>query len=384
MGLRLRGDSWYLRKVVAGKRHEVPLGVYGGETNRRKALKAAEKMATELDQAHAATKALRRFGLEPPKKVVDGEQTFAGWWAKYEKTYLPQKSQTTQRRDREVLKHWLPILGSMRMTEIRQMHCLAGLNTRRKATTANPKRQVKTTLSEGTVQRERRLLQAIFERAVENDVIGKNPWRGIKGVADIARNRLLTTEDEAKLIAALQIPRKDAVGRLVRMDERWVRFVRFLLETGLRLEEVRGINPRTDITDGYVKVTGKFKKTREVPLTTAAKKLLKDQVKADGELWTQNPQRFREVLATAAKRAELRDPETGGAMTLSPHDLRHTFGWRWMAKGGDIYTLSKILGHASVAVTEKHYAKLLRENIADKMMAVMEPRTLRAVRGGSA
>ncbi len=196
MGLRLRGDSWYLRKVVGGKRHEVPVGVYGGEANRKKAAKAAEKMATQLDQAHAATKALRRFGLEPPK-VLNGERTFAGWWTEYEKTYLPQKSTTTQRRDREVMKHWLPILGSMRMTEIRQMHCLTGLNTRRKATTANPKRQVRTTLSEATVQRERRLLQAIFERAVENDVIGKNPWKGIKGVADKARNRLLTIEDEA-------------------------------------------------------------------------------------------------------------------------------------------------------------------------------------------
>jgi integrase/recombinase XerD len=70
-------------------------------------------------------------------------------------------------------------------------------------------------------------------------------------------------------------------------------------------------------------------------------------------------------------------------MTLSPHDLRHTFGHRWLVKGGDIYTLSKILGHASVAVTEKHYAKLLRENIADKMKAVMEPlRELRVVKGG--
>jgi integrase len=124
-------------------------------------------------------------------------------------------------------------------------------------------------------------------------------------------------------------------------------------------------------------VTGKFRKVREVPLTAAATKLLKDQLKADKALWTQNPQRLREVLATAAKRAKLTDPETGDLMTLSPHDLRHTFGWRWLQRGGDIYTLSKILGHASVSVTEKHYAALLKADIAKTMRAVMEPQKRR-------
>ena len=33
------------------------------------------------------------------------------------------------------------------------------------------------------------------------------------------------------------------------------------------------------------------------------------------------------------------------------------------ATGGDIYKLSKILGHSSVAVTEAHYAHLLKEDL---------------------
>jgi integrase/recombinase XerD len=375
MGLRLRGDSWYLRKNVGGERIEVPLGVYGGEMNRKRAATAAKRMADQLNQSHAATQALRKFGLEIPRPNATGEhtdQTFASWWATYAETYLPQKAARTQQRDRQTITHWLPILGSMKLADIRQMHVLAGLNDRRKANSANPHHKANKTISESTVQRERRLLQAIFERAIENGIIERNPFKGIKGAADNARNRLLTPADETKLITAMQTPRKDAVGRMVRMDERWVRFVRFLLETGLRLEELRGINPKVDIKGEYVRVTGKFRKVRDVPLTTAATKLLKAQLKADGELWTQNPQRLREVLATAAKRAKIHDPETGELMTLSPHDLRHSFGWRWLVKGGDIYTLSKVLGHASVAVTEKHYAKLLREDVAVKMRAVME------------
>jgi hypothetical protein len=35
----------------------------------------------------------------------------------------------------------------------------------------------------------------------------------------------------------------------------------------------------------------------------------------------------------------------------------------WLQAGGDIYKLSKILGHSSVAVTEAHYAHLLKEDL---------------------
>lgn len=49
--------------------------------------------------------------------------------------------------------------------------------------------------------------------------------------------------------------------------------------------------------------------------------------------------------------------------TITPHTLRHTFGTRWLQAGGDIYKASKILGHSSVAVTEAHYAPLLKEDL---------------------
>jgi integrase len=103
-----------------------------------------------------------------------------------------------------------------------------------------------------------------------------------------------------------------------------------------------------------------------VPLTLVAQKTIDEQLATDGRLWRQNPQRLRDVLGTAAQRA--------GVHHLSPHDLRHTFGHRWLVAGGDIYTLSKLLGHSSVNVTEQHYAHLLKEDLASKMMAVMETR----------
>lgn len=36
------------------------------------------------------------------------------------------------------------------------------------------------------------------------------------------------------------------------------------------------------------------------------------------------------------------------------HDLRHTFGSWWVQSGGDIYPLSKVMGHTTTQMTERH------------------------------
>lgn len=56
----------------------------------------------------------------------------------------------------------------------------------------------------------------------------------------------------------------------------------------------------------------------------------------------------------AAKRAGL-------SIKLRFHDLRHTFASHWVLDGGDIFRLSRILGHSSVTITQKVYAHLAPE-----------------------
>ena len=47
------------------------------------------------------------------------------------------------------------------------------------------------------------------------------------------------------------------------------------------------------------------------------------------------------------------------------HDLRGTFGHNLIRQGRPIYEVSKLLGHSSVATTERHYAPLLTTKIDD-------------------
>ena len=52
---------------------------------------------------------------------------------------------------------------------------------------------------------------------------------------------------------------------------------------------------------------------------------------------------------------------TGLDVTLRWHDLRHTCASWWVLAGGDIFRLSKLLGHRSVVITERTYAHLAPE-----------------------
>jgi integrase len=219
--------------------------------------------------------------------------------------------------------------------------------------TGNPGHKNRRLVSESTVRRERGLLQSIFERAIDDGYDIRNPFRGIKRGKDKPRTRVLTLDEETKLLDALH--------------PRFQRFVRFALGTGCRLDEIRGIDSKQDIDwiRGTVHVIGKFRKERDVPMQPDASAALKEQLEDEDKLWKQNPQRLREVPAEGAARAKI--------PMITPHALRHTFGTRWLQAGGDIYKLSKILGHSSVAVTEAHYAHLLKEDLVAASQQVRIP-----------
>lgn len=53
------------------------------------------------------------------------------------------------------------------------------------------------------------------------------------------------------------------------------------------------------------------------------------------------------------------------------HDLRHRFAVRWLKAGGDIYRLSRHLGHTSVKTTEI-YLRALTDDELDKVMGVTQ------------
>lgn len=67
---------------------------------------------------------------------------------------------------------------------------------------------------------------------------------------------------------------------------------------------------------------------------------------------------FESNMRKYCQRAKLPD--------VSPHTFRNNFAKRFLMNGGDIYTLSRILGHSSVTVTEQAYLDLTEADLRKK------------------
>jgi site-specific recombinase XerD len=49
---------------------------------------------------------------------------------------------------------------------------------------------------------------------------------------------------------------------------------------------------------------------------------------------------------------------------VTPHTFRHCFTTHWLEGGGDLATVSQVLGHESVATTADIYAHLSQDQVA--------------------
>ena len=147
MALLKRGEVWYFTKRINGQRFRVSTGFADR--------KSAERRAAEIEVDI-------RSGIHGWKSTMP---SFAEWWAVYRKTYTPQKS--ARNRDAQIVAHFLPHFGAVPLDEITKSDIVRYLNHRRTQMTGNPGHKRRRPISESTVRRERGLLQAIFERAIE-------------------------------------------------------------------------------------------------------------------------------------------------------------------------------------------------------------------------
>jgi integrase/recombinase XerC len=132
--------------------------------------------------------------------------------------------------------------------------------------------------------------------------------------------------------------------------------------SGLRVSEVAGLRiERVDLDRGRVGVIGKGDKEREVPLGDPAR----DAVEAwlvvrgvlepgsHGNLFTNRrgrpigPRDIRRLVGRYAG-------ATLSGRRVTPHTLRHSFATHLLEGGADIRAVQEMLGHASVATTQRY------------------------------
>ena len=148
--------------------------------------------------------------------------------------------------------------------------------------------------------------------------------------------------------------------------------IALFFDTGMRLAEVISLRPE-QIHDDYILVHGKGNKERLVPVSPyLAKSLL--QYKAMRESYFEG-RKFPEGFVFVSNRGRKLTPEAvtkflkkaakdvgvNPQVRVSPHTCRHTFAHLQLKNGLDLYSLSRLMGHENVAITQRYL-----EGVQDK------------------
>jgi integrase len=224
-----------------------------------------------------------------------------------------------------------------------------------------------------TVNRDLTALKACLSKGVEWELLETHPLTKVKPskVDTQGRVRYLSPKEDKALRKALH--NRDAKMIAERKSgNRWraererellpdipddgfgdhlTPMVLLAMNTGLRRGELTSLEwTDIDLRRKQLTVRGgnaKSGKTRHVPLNTEALDVLKRyhrQHKGDGRLFdlTRVNKSFAALL------------ESAGIAELRFHDLRHSFASHLVMAGADLYVVKELLGHASIAMTERY------------------------------
>jgi len=151
-----------------------------------------------------------------------------------------------------------------------------------------------------------------------------------------------------------------------------------LLDTGLRLQELSSLAVEDlDMARQVIRVRqGKQQKERLVSFGRSAysalSKYLDLRQGSSPALWvTQNSKALqangiRLMFERLRKRAGISD------VRVSAHTFRHTFAINYLKNGGDVFTLQRILGHATLEMTRR-YTNAMDQEYAIERQRLFSP-----------
>jgi integrase/recombinase XerC len=179
-----------------------------------------------------------------------------------------------------------------------------------------------------------------------------NPAQGV--AAPKAQRRLPQTLDADQMARLLQLP---AGGGLIARDRA---LMELLYSSGLRLAELVGLDLNNlDLKDRTVRVLGKGRKEREVPVGRLALAALRAWLKERSALARADEQalfvgRNGRRLGPRAIQARVGywARRQGLGVHVHPHLFRHSFASHLLESGGELRGVQELLGHADISTTQ--------------------------------
>lgn len=294
----------------------------------------------------------------------------------------------------QYLKDECNIKNSNQVTESHIKNYIANVKERGKYTVVSDSHSKKQNIPEhrrdfgkkvsiATVNNYTRNIRVYFNYMYENRLIKINPVQKVKVIKtprkvkgyldDKEMNNLFKCFDSSKF-----------------HEYRDYVITQLIFDTGMRCGECLMIRDETDINFNDRSIflpaeNTKGKKDRYV--------FFSQSMATELRRWLQYRDRYKDsefcFCTTKGKNLEVRSFESNftkygeriGNKDIHPHLLRNNFAKRFLMEGGDIYTLSQILGHSSVKVTEESYLDLTTENLRTKYQKYSPLMNLKKVGG---
>ena len=204
-------------------------------------------------------------------------------------------------------------------------------------------------LSNRSVNRHLSTLRSFFRFLNREGLLKTNPMVILSSPKQEKHLPLFLTEEEVSKLIEAALPK----------DERGLRD-RAILETfystGIRISELAGLSIEDiDFIGGIVKVMGKGKKERLVPIgerAIASIRAYLDSRKKQADTLFLNKSKKR--ITTRGIRNIVRKYilNAGIRRGVSPHTLRHSFATHLLNRGADLRSVQELLGHANLSTTQ--------------------------------
>jgi integrase/recombinase XerC len=226
-------------------------------------------------------------------------------------------------------------------------------------------------MAKRSIARKLSAVRSFYRYLHREDIVEANPARSVRSPRlDRTLPAWLTTSETERMFTVAENRSAENTFDGVRDHA----ILELFYATGLRLSELHALDTTdVDLVGDQVKVKGKGRKERIVPLGRAAVAALRRWEPRRAELLVNTRPEDRTALFLSARGRRLSRRRIQAIVAaflelasdddaLSTHSLRHTFATHLLDGGADLLAVKELLGHASLSTT-RIYSHTSRERL---------------------
>ena len=212
-----------------------------------------------------------------------------------------------------------------------------------------------------SIARKLSTLRSFFKYLVREQMVPSNPAKSVS--TPKVEKTLPTTLSVDEAFRLMESPKSISEKSSEGGKEKSLRdraILELLYSSGLRVSELVGLDSnQLDLDLGIVRVMGKGRKERIVPVGVKAIEVLKAYLEERGMLKGEEPIFINSLGGRLTARSVGRlikkySRFSGIFRKVSPHSLRHTFATHLLDAGADIREIQEMLGHSSLSTTQRY------------------------------